>query len=131
MSDRAEPRTRRPPVLIAQLAWGGLLLARPEAALGPPPSDPAPDPQALRLGARVLGIRHVTQGLALAGWPGRRSRRISVLTDLAHASSMGLLAAARPAYRPAALRSLTASALLALLTPLPGLAIETAGRRKR
>lgn len=131
MPDHTAPSAPRPPVLLAQLAWGCLLLARPALALGQQPSAPDSDRRRLALGARVLGIRHVTQGVALAVWPGSRTRRISVLTDLTHAASMGLLAAARPVYRPAALRSLTASTLLALLTSGRGLAIETAGRRKR
>jgi len=60
---------------------------------------------------RLLGGRHVGQGIALWGWPTSRVLAGSAAVDGLHAASMVMLALASPAYRrPAALSAAVATA---------------------
>lgn len=60
---------------------------------------------------RLLGGRHVGQGIALLGWPTSRVLAGSAAIDGLHAASMVMLALASPAYRrPAACSAAVATA---------------------
>jgi hypothetical protein len=82
--------------------FGAALLLRPRVVIAAVGADP--DRPGLIPAARVLGARHLTQGVVLALAPDRVARW-SVLIDGAHAASMFGLAAIAPDYRRAALAS--------------------------
>lgn len=85
---------------LGGLAWGSLLLARGDEVWRAVESR-APD-DVEELGTRVLGARHVAQGLAQLVAPRATSGAV-VVVDLLHAATMGWLAAASPSRRRAAL----------------------------
>ncbi|MGH2865748.1 MAG: hypothetical protein ACRDJX_10940 [Solirubrobacteraceae bacterium] len=67
-----------------------------------------------RLFARILGARHVGEGLALVCRPSARCLRLAAATDALHCASMLALARISPRWRgPALLSAATASALSA------------------
>ncbi len=82
--------------------FGAALLLRPRAVITAIGADP--DLPGLIPAARVLGARHLVQGVTLAIAP-TRVARVSALVDGVHAASMYGLAAVAPRYRRAALAS--------------------------
>lgn len=85
---------------LGGLAWGAVLLARgPEVWRAV--ESRAPD-EVEALGTRVLGARHVAQGIVQVAAP-RASSGAVVVIDVLHAATMGWLAAASPSRRRAAL----------------------------
>ena len=64
--------------------------------------------------ARVLGLRDVSQAVLLSGHPSRAWLRIGAVVDLAHATTMVLLAALRPGQRGPAAGSAVVSGSCAL-----------------
>jgi hypothetical protein len=94
------PKPSVHPVDVVRLAWGTLLLLRPQPVLRA--ARTAPDPESVSV-ARLLGARHVVQAVALAAVPGsvwgavispRAVRRVGAVVDLLHAASAFSLAAA-------------------------------------
>ncbi len=102
-------------VVAAELGWGLALLAEPTAVLGQD-AHATTAPTGLATGGRVLGLRYLTQAVALARHPGPRTRRFSAYVDLTHAATMAVLGSASSTYRSAAARSLAVSMLFALAT---------------
>ena len=115
-----EDTSRLNRVDMVRVAWGALLLAHPQPLLqatGTPPDNEA------ALVARLLGCRHVAQGVALAALPHlpsvlvrvtavrRWARRAGALADGAHAASAFGLAAAGVAPVAWGLDGLVASAV--------------------
>jgi hypothetical protein len=98
---------------LVRLGLGGTCLAVPGEVLGLVGGPDRGDPRTL-LVARVLGGRLVLQGIADLAW-GRRTRRLGVAVDLAHAASMLPLAVLWPAHRRTALVSAAAATTTALL----------------
>jgi hypothetical protein len=103
------------------LGWGGVLLARPEAAVraacgGPVPPTPV---------VRVLGLRRFAQEALLLAAPSRTVASVAAGVDVLHALTM--LAAARiwPQYRRAAL---TSAAVAGVSAALAGTTASRAGR---
>jgi hypothetical protein len=89
------------PVDVVRLAWGAILLWRPQPVLRAARTEP--DAESV-LVARVLGARHVAQAVAVAVAPlsvlgvvlgARATRRAAAVVDLVHAASAFALAAAR------------------------------------
>ncbi len=82
------------------LAWGALLLARGDHVWAVLEGR---DPDAVEeLGIRALGGRHLLQGVAQLAAP-RATGGLVVAVDVLHAATMGVLAAASPTRRRAAL----------------------------
>ncbi|HET9721072.1 MAG TPA: hypothetical protein VFP55_13410 [Solirubrobacteraceae bacterium] len=103
----------RPPLLSARAAWGAALLLAPERVLehcGHPPG------RTIRVGARLLGARHLGQAGLQWHFSGPDERRWFRAVDLSHAATMLLLATVGPPpYRRAGLVSLSISGSLGLL----------------
>lgn len=92
--------------------WGLLLLLAPRTGLL---LGGAPDPGSTTALVRVLGLRHVVAGLALAAAPSPTTRRWCAAVDATHALTMVGLAVRKPAYRRAAVISLGVSGALSVL----------------
>ncbi len=109
---RGSARTRTA-LVAGRLAWGVLLATHPDSVLSGPGDPP---PGYVRSAARVLGVRHLVEGVLLA----RRARQPppewSIAVDALHGISMVGLALARPPLRRDALRSATCAFGLAALS---------------
>jgi hypothetical protein len=93
-----------------RLLWGGALVLVPGRLLG---AVRAPADERSCVVARVLGGRHVLQGVVeLARWP--RWRRAGIAADVLHASSAVALAAADRRRRRVAVADATVAAAFAL-----------------
>jgi hypothetical protein len=95
---------------VAGAGWGALLLLRPDLVLDRASTDGV----LLEQAARVLGARHLAQGVALALAPGR-TRRPARLSDGLHLATMLAAASAGHRYRAPALLSAAVSAASVLL----------------
>lgn len=97
--------------MAGRLAWGALLIARPDSVL----SGPGDPPGYLRVTVRVLGVRQLLEGALLA----RRARQPppewSIAVDGLHGLSMIGVAVGRPPVRRDALRSAAFALSLAAL----------------
>lgn len=82
---------------LARTGYGMVLLAAPRAVLGLVRVEP--EDRAARRFVRLLGARHLAEGVALVLWPSARSRNSAAATDLAHAASVAILAWRLPAHR--------------------------------
>jgi hypothetical protein len=100
----------------ARVAWGTVLLLRPDAGLCVRP-EPALRRRA-RVFARVLGARQLLEVLVLSRRRSRRWIELGAAVDGVHGASMLALAALRPDWR----RVAAVNALLAGLLALLGLA---------
>jgi len=88
---------------FARIVWGALLLAAPRATaerLGAELASPVE-----RLVARLLGGRHVAQGIVTIRHPKSRWPALGSVVDVLHAGSMAALGAVDPGRAPVALRS--------------------------
>lgn len=96
-----------------RLAWGVTLLLAPDRVLecwGDPPGE------TVRIAARVLGARHLAEGLLQLASAGQVGRSWTRGVDAIHAATMLPLALRGPvAYRHAALISLIISGAFAAL----------------
>ena len=102
----------------AGVAWGAVLLTRGDEVWR---SVEGRSPGGAEDGAlRVLGVRHVVQGLAQVVAP-RATAPVAVAVDVVHAASMAALAAVSPSRRRAAAVTGGVSLL--------GAALTLAGRR--
>lgn len=97
---------------IIHCGWGVLLLLAPEAGLR---SCHAPISGSARVVVRLLGLRHLGEGLALITVPHPRTCRWCSAIDAVHACTMLGLAVRKPAYQRAAAVSFTVSGVLAVL----------------
>lgn len=93
-------------------SWGLLLLLAPRTGLL---FGRAPDTGPRTALVRVLGLRHMAEGLALAAAPSPTTRRWCAAVDSSHALTMVGLAIRKPAYRRAAVVSLGVSGMLSVL----------------
>lgn len=93
---------------VTRGAWGLVLLAAPDRALGFR-SHPS---LAVRAVVRLLGARQVGEAVVLAARRGA-APRWPVVVDVTHGASMLLLAWREPRFRREALRSALVAALLA------------------
>jgi hypothetical protein len=103
------------PLALIHSAYGTALVLAPGRVLRLY-GGPADDPSALTV-ARVLGARHVLQGVATKGW---RFSRVGSLVDSLHAVSMFALAAASDDYRRPALIDGCVAATFAVTGPFLG-----------
>ena len=103
------PRSRGMTVVgAAGVAWGGLLLLRGDIVWRRVAGS-APTPHAA-WAVRVLGLRHLLQGIAQTVWPWRWAR-LWVAVDATHAATMLPLAVVGgPSRRPALLSAVVAAA---------------------
>jgi hypothetical protein len=84
-----------------RLAWGTALLGAPLRCISLVPGAPAGVPDDAVTVARVLGGRHVLQGLAeIAAWPSLR--RLGAAADILHAATGVALAATDRRWRSVA-----------------------------
>jgi hypothetical protein len=93
---------------LARTGYGMVLLAAPSAVLELVRVEP--ENRSARRFVRLLGARHLTEGVALVLWPSTTSSNWAAATDLAHAASVAILAWRLPAHR----RSLAANGATAL-----------------
>lgn len=93
------------------LGWGLLLLLRTRTCMS---LCQAPVSGSAILLIRVLGLRHMAEGVALAAVRSPDAPRWCGLVDAAHAVTMAGLAACQPPYRRAARLSLAVSGVLAV-----------------
>lgn len=91
-------------------SWGLLLVLAPRTCLS---RCRAPDAASAILLVRLLGVRHMAEGLALASATAPTARRWCGRIDAAHAITMVGLAVGRLEYRRAAAVSLAVSGVLA------------------
>jgi hypothetical protein len=94
--------TRMKILSLLGAGFGAALLLRPRAVLSAVGADP--DLPGLIPAARILGARHLVQGVILAVAPARVARWSASIDGL-HAASMYGLAVVAPDYRRAALVS--------------------------
>jgi hypothetical protein len=90
-------------------AWGAALLLAPRQVLALSGGDRS---QPVVLAARLLGARHLLEGLILSSEHRRTPPCWMVSLDLVHAASMVALAAYRPRLRRDALLSASGAAAL-------------------
>ncbi len=108
---------------VIRIAWGTVLLLVPGSGLrtiGAGPSDAR-----TRRVARLLGARHLLQGLVAVRHRSRSAMLGGAAVDATHAATMLVLTIRRPDYR----RPAIASALTAGCFAVAGL--RAAGRRER
>jgi hypothetical protein len=94
-------------------AWGGLLLFDPDLPLR---LGGGLDSRGVRIAVRVLGARHLAEGIILGGAKDDRPRRWIVAIDTVHALSMLGLSAASPRLRRDALLSAASAGTLVALS---------------
>jgi hypothetical protein len=83
---------------VIRLAWATVLLVSPKSLIALFGGEDTPTS---RLIGRILGVRHLLQGVVeIAFWP--KGRRIGSLVDTAHAASAALFAARATRWRRAA-----------------------------
>ncbi|MCU1678899.1 MAG: hypothetical protein JWM93_3657 [Frankiales bacterium] len=96
---------------LLRAAWGGALLVAPRPALRMLGAGEVPGSGLVV--ARILGARHVVQALITRAEPARPVLVAGRVTDVLHAASDVLLAAAVPRWRRPALADATIAAVFA------------------
>ncbi len=97
--------------LVARVAWGGLLVARPAAGLRVLGGRTRPSAERV---ARVLGARHLVEA-ALEWRHGTRWRRAGAVVDGLHGASALAFAVADQRWRRAALTDAAIAATFAVI----------------
>jgi hypothetical protein len=111
------PSSERGRILaVVRVGWAGFLLVWPRQAIVLLGGEDVP---ASRLVCRLLGGRHLTQGVAeLLFWP--RGRRVGSLVDILHAASAVAFGCRDPRWRRAALRDGVVAASFAIAGEVAG-----------
>jgi hypothetical protein len=105
------------PVGIMRAVIGcGLLRAAPRIAEQP---DFSANPQIVTTAARLVGLRHLVDGVALCRWRSVRLRRVVVGVDVVHGLSMVAVAMVSGRLRRAASMAAVEAFGTALLTAVP------------
>jgi hypothetical protein len=83
---------------MARLAYGSWLVADAQRLVGAAPTD-----RRFRIVARILGLRHIVQAIALTVWPTATARQLGAAADGLHAATdAGCVLLDRRRTRPAA-----------------------------
>ena len=97
---------------LLRVAWGTILLVRPEAVLA---AAGVRDPGMVPV-ARVLGARHLLQAAAIGPAAPPGLRRLGAATDVLHVASLAAAAALLPRRRRAAIADAGPESLITLLS---------------
>lgn len=97
------------PRSLARLAYGSWLVADAQRLVGGAPGD-----RRFRAVARILGLRHIAQAVALTIWPTATARRLGAVVDGLHAATDAGCALVDP--RRARLAAIDGAVAVAFLT---------------